>query len=127
MVTTQTGSRKIPERYNQQETPVKYSHLLLSTLSQVQVQEIVAAAPAERLQNPYLSTLNLATSEHLKLYKMAVFGLPKSNRYDLIRSKWTDFYQELEDAVFTSVLKTAVLIVKYSGVSHNLNEFKNVI
>ena len=121
MVTTQTGSRKIPERYNQQETPVKYSHLLLSTLSQVQVQEIVAAAPAERLQNPYLSTLNLATSEHLKLYKMAVLGLPKINRYDLIRSKWTDFYQELDDAVFTSVLKAAVIIVTDSGVSHNLN------
>ena len=51
------------------------------------------AAIVDRLHDPYLATLNISTSEHLKLYKKAIFGLPESEKYDLKRSKWTDFYQ----------------------------------
>ena len=51
------------------------------------------ATPVDGLQDPYLDTLELSTYEHLKLYNKAVVGLPESDRYDLIRSKWTDFYQ----------------------------------
>ena len=49
-------------------------------------------APVDGIQNPYLATLNLSTSEHLKLYKKAIIRLRESNRYDLNIYKWTDFY-----------------------------------
>ena len=63
------------------------------------------------LQEPYLYTLDLSTSKHLKIYNKAIIGIPESDRYDITRSKWTDFYQELEDSVFTFGFKSAVLIV----------------
>ena len=53
------------------------------------------AAPVEGLQDPYLAALELFTSEHLKLYNKAIFDVPESDRYDITRSKWTGFYQEL--------------------------------
>ena len=53
----------------------------------------MAAEPAYGIQDPYLSTLDLSTYEHLKIYNKAFFGQPESDRYDLIRFKWTDFYQ----------------------------------
>ena len=45
------------------------------------------------LQDPYLSILNISTSEHLKLYNKAIVGLPESDRYDITRSEWNNFYQ----------------------------------
>ena len=69
------------------------------------------AAPVDMLQKPYLTTLDLYKSEHIKIYNMAMVGLPESDRYDLTRYKWTDFYQELEGAVSTYVLKLVVFIV----------------
>ena len=48
----------------------------------------------------------------LKLYNRAIFGLPESDRYDLTRYKWTNFYQELEDAISTFGFKAEVLIAK---------------
>ena len=59
------------------------------------------AAPVDGLQDLYLQTLDLSTSEHLKLYNKEIVGLPESDRYDLTRSKWTDFYQELKDSIST--------------------------
>ena len=51
------------------------------------------AAPADRLQEPYLTTLNVTTSEHLNLYNNSIVGLPESDRCDMTSSKYTDFYQ----------------------------------
>ena len=36
------------------------------------------AAPASMIQNYYLDTLNLATSEHLNLYNKSILGLPEA-------------------------------------------------
>ena len=51
------------------------------------------AAPDGGIQDRYLATLNLTTSEHLNIYNKAIIGLPESDRYDLTRSKWAVFYQ----------------------------------
>ena len=51
------------------------------------------AAPVDSIQDPYLVTLDLSTSEHLNLYNKAIVGLPESDRCDLAKSKYTDFYQ----------------------------------
>ena len=51
------------------------------------------AETADGIHDPYLATLNMNTSEHLKLYNKAIIGLSQSDRYDLTRSKWTYFYQ----------------------------------
>ena len=51
------------------------------------------AAPYDGLQDPYLVILYIATSEHLKLYNKAIFGLLEIDSYDLTRSKRTDFTQ----------------------------------
>ena len=40
------------------------------------------AAPADGLQDPNLETLEISTSEHLKLYNKAIVGLTESDRYD---------------------------------------------
>ena len=50
-------------------------------------------ATVDALQDPYLEILDLYTSEHINIYNKAIVGLPESYRYDLIRYKWTDFYQ----------------------------------
>ena len=94
MITTRSGLRTS----NQQEISVLISYLLLSTSSQGQSQEIVTEL-VDRLQDPYLEMIYISTSEHLKIYKKESFGLPESDRYDLTRSKWNEFYQELDDAV----------------------------
>ena len=47
---------------------------------------------ADGLQDPYLDTLNMTTSNHLKLYNKGIVGLPENNRFDLTRSNLTDFY-----------------------------------
>ena len=87
----------------------------------------MVAAPADGIQETYLETLDLTTSEQLKPYNKAIDGLPESDRYELTRPKWTDFYQELEDAVFTFGSKSAVMIVtnRYGG--HLKIEFNNTI
>ena len=46
---------------------------------------------SDRLRNPYMTTLNMTISQYLKIYNMAIIGLPKSDRYDLTRSNWTIF------------------------------------
>ena len=84
-------------------------------------------SPAEGLQDHYLAALDLYTYEHLKLYKKSIVGLPKSDKYDLNRSNWTDFYQELEDAVSIFELKSAVFIVASRNVGHAPTEVKNII
>ena len=94
MVTTELVRRTS----NQQGLPVPFLNLSLLISSQGQTQDIMAEL-VESLQDSYLSTLNISTSEHLKLYNKAIVGLPESDRYDLTRSKWTKFYQELEDDV----------------------------
>ena len=93
MVTTWSGLRRSPEKYSQQELSVLFPHLSLSISNQGQVQEIMAAAPYGGLQEPYLFTIDCTTSEDLKLYNKAMVVLPESGRYDLTRSKWTNFYQ----------------------------------
>ena len=62
-------------------------------------------APADGLQDPYLSIIYISTPEHINIYKKEIFGLPESDRYDMTRYKWTGFYQELEDSVHTFGLK----------------------
>ena len=51
------------------------------------------AALVDGLQDPYLATLYILTYKHLNIYNKEIVGLPESDRYDLISSKWTDFYQ----------------------------------
>ena len=85
------------------------------------------AAPVDCIQDPYLEILDLTTSENLKLYKKAIFGLPESDKYDLTRSKWTDFYQELEDSISTFGLKAEVLIVITIDINQTPTEFNNII
>ena len=36
----------------------------------------------DSLQEPYLATLDLNISEHLKLYNKEITGISESNRYD---------------------------------------------
>ena len=61
---------------NQQELSVLFSNISFLTSIQGQPQEIVAA-PVDGIQDPYLATLELSTSEHLKLYNKAIFGYQK--------------------------------------------------
>ena len=49
------------------------------------------AATLDDLQGPYLDILDLAISDHIKLYNKAIVGLPESDGFDLTRSKWNDF------------------------------------
>ena len=74
-----------------------------------------------------MATLDLSVSEHLKLYKKAIFGLPESDWYDLNRSKWTDFYQEFCYSVSTFGFKSEVLIVKSRDAGHAPTEVNNII
>ena len=53
----------------------------------------MASSTVDGIQDPYMDTLYINTSEHLKLYNNTIFGLPESDRYDLTISKWADFYQ----------------------------------
>ena len=53
---------------------------------------IVATAPSDWILDPYLFALNMTTSEHLKIYNKAIFGLPEKNRYDIKSSNWTVLY-----------------------------------
>ena len=85
------------------------------------------AAPVYGIQDPYLANIDPSTSEHVKLYKKSIFGLPESESCDLTRSKWTDFYQQLEDDVSTFGFKSAVLIVTSRVAGHAPTEVKTII
>ena len=85
------------------------------------------AAPADGIQDPYLPIIDIYTSEHIKLYNKEIVGLIESNRYDLTRSKWTDFYQELENDVSIFGLNAAVLIVTSRYGVHVPTEVNNII
>ena len=85
------------------------------------------AEPVDGIQEPYPDIIYISASEHLKLYKKAIYGLPESNRYDMTRSKWTDFYQELEDDVYTFGYKAAVMIVTTRDGFHIPTEVSNTI
>ena len=87
----------------------------------------MAYEPVNRIQYPYLSTLDLTTSEHLKIYNKEIVGLPESNMYDLTKSKWNKFYQELEDSVFIFGFKASVLIVAAIYLNQAPTEFNNSI
>ena len=50
---------------------------------------------ADGLQDSYLSTLKISTSENSRS-TTSIFGIPENDRYNLTRSKWADFYQNLE-------------------------------
>ena len=84
-------------------------------------------AAADGLQLTYLVTLNIYTSEHIKLYNKAIVGLRESDRYVLTRFGWTEFYQELEDAVSEFLFKVAVLIVTFRDALHAPTEVKYII
>ena len=88
---------------------------------------IVAESSADGIQDPYLDTLNLTTSDHLNIYNNAIIGLPENNRYDLISSKWTIFYQQFEDTVSTFGFKVAAQIVSTTDLNHALTDIKNII
>ena len=62
MITTWSGRRTS----NQQEFSVLFSNISLLTSSLGKPQEIIST-PVDRIQDPYLATLNLSTSEHIKL------------------------------------------------------------
>ena len=86
MVTTKSVHRTS----NQQELSVLFSNISLLTSSQDQPKEIMPA-PVYVIQDPYMETPDISTSEHLNLYNKEIFVLPESVRYDLIRCKWTNF------------------------------------
>ena len=81
MVTTRSGQITS----NQQELSVLFSNLSYSTVSQRQPQEVMTEL--DGILYPYLSIIDIYTSEHLMLYKKAIFGPPERDRYDFTRSK----------------------------------------
>ena len=50
-------------------------------------------ATCYRLQDPYLSNMNLSTPDQLNIYNKAIYRINENDRYDLTRSKGTHFYQ----------------------------------
>ena len=87
----------------------------------------MARAPVEGIHDPYLAIIDINTPEHLKLCNKKIGGLPESDRYDLTRSKWTDFYRELEDSVFIFLFKAEFMIVTDRDLNQTPIELKNVI
>ena len=55
------------------------------------------------------------------------WGLPENYRYDITRSKWTGFYQELEYDVSTFGFKSAVFIVTSIYGDNSPTEVKDII
>ena len=82
-------------------------------------------APVDRVQDPHLTTIDLATPEHIKLHNKGIVGLPESDRYDLTKSKWTNFYQQLEDDVLKFGFKEAVMVVTYRYLNQAPTESNN--
>ena len=82
--------------------------------------------PDDGLQGPYMTILNLTTSEHLNLYKKVTIMLPGSDRYELTMSEWNNIYQESEDYVSTFGFKGAFQIATDRYASHVPTKFDNV-
>ena len=61
-------------------------------------------------QDSYLDILNITASEHLNFYSKAIMRIPESSRYNPTRSKRTDFYYELGNAISTFGFNTSVQI-----------------
>ena len=51
----------------------------------------MTASLADGHQYPYLTTLDINRSEYLNIYNKANVRIKESDRYDITRSKWTDF------------------------------------
>ena len=65
-------------------------------------------AKSDSLQDPYLATLDLKNSEYFTLYIKAITRLSDNDRYDITRSKWIYFIQELDYDVSTFGFNAAV-------------------
>ena len=122
MLTTLSGHRTS----NQQELSVIISNLSISTSSQGQAKKIMAES-ADGIQYPYLEVLDIFTSEYLKLYNTEIIGIQENDSYDMTGYRWSEFYQELEDAVSTVGFKETVLIVRARDGVHITTEVKNII
>ena len=85
------------------------------------------AAPVDGPRDPYMAPLYISIYEHIKFYNKAIIWIPESDRYDLTRYKYTDFYQELEYAISTFGFKSAVFIVTAIDAVHAPTEVKNII
>ena len=85
------------------------------------------ASPVDGIQDPYLATLELSIYEYLKLYNKTIVGLPENDRYGLYISKWTDFYQSLEDYVSTFGFKAEVMIATDRDGVHIPTAVNNII
>ena len=84
-------------------------------------------AETDSLQDPYLVTMDPKTSEHLNIFNKEITGLSESNRYDLTSSKWTDFYQDPENAVATFGFNVSVQVFTAIYPGNVPTEFKNII
>ena len=49
------------------------------------------------------------------------------DKYDLTISKWTEFYQELDDSVSTFGFKVAILIVTARYTIHATTEVEDIV
>ena len=83
IVITLSSCRINIESYNQRKLSALFLNILFSTLSQGQVQEILAAAPVDKIQDPYLAIIYITTPDYLKLYNKARAGLLKRDKYEL--------------------------------------------
>ena len=81
----------------------------------------------DSLQDPYPATLDLKTSEHTNIYNKTITGLSASDKYKLTRSKWTDFYQYLEDYLTTFGFNAALQVVTARDPGNALTELNTVI
>ena len=114
-------------RKNQQDLSVLFSRISLSTSSKVPSQENMAAVFG--VQDLYLTTLNLSTLEHLNIYNkliVIIVMIPDNVRYVITRTKWTDFYQELEGSLYEFGLKLAVHIITVRDNNQPRIKFNNI-
>ena len=82
------------------------------------------------VQDLYLTTLNLSTLEHLNIYNkliVIIVMIPDNVRYVITRTKWTDFYQELEDYLSEFGFKSSVHIITGRYNNHLTTELNNAI
>ena len=80
-----------------------------------------------RNSGPYIDILYISTLEHINIFNKAIAGLPENDKYDLTISKWTEFYQEFDDAVSTFVFKDAVLSVTARDGAYISIKVKNIM
>ena len=109
-------------RKNQQDLSVLFSRISLSTSSKVPSQENMAAVFG--VQDLYLTTLNRSTSERLNIYYkviVIIVGVPDNYSYVITRTKWTEFYQELEYSLSTIGFRSAFHIITGRNNNHLTN------